>query len=57
MHFKQKLMNQTSQNGEKPNFWPGFGSFDPNLGPNFFSLILPLADVRHCRKLSSYAIS
>ena len=29
----------------------------PNLGPNFFSLVLPLLEVRHCCKLSLYALS
>ena len=43
-------MYQTCENGEKPNF--GF-----NFGPNFFSQVLTLLDVRHCRKLSSYSIS
>ena len=29
----------------------------PNLGPYFFSLVLPLLEVRHCCKLSLYALS
>ena len=50
-------MNQTSENGQKPNFGSNFG---PNLifPKNFGGWgALPLLDVRHCRKLSSYAIS
>ena len=40
-------MNRTWKNGEKPNFMP----------PNFFSWILPLLYVWHCRKLSLYVIA
>ena len=37
MQFQQKLMHQTWENGQKPNFWPNFGPFSPNLDPrNFF---------------------
>ena len=37
MHFKRKLMNQISENSEKPNFGPGFGPFVPHLGAqNYF---------------------
>ena len=37
MQFKGKVMNQTWENGEKPNFGPDFCQFGPNLGPqNFF---------------------
>ena len=50
-------MNLTWENSEKPNFGPDFCPFDPNLPPNFFSWVLLLLDVRHCHKLSSYAIS
>ena len=57
MKFKGKLMNLTWENSEKPNFGPDFCPFDPNLPPNFFSWVLLLLDVRHCHKLSSYAIS
>ena len=35
LQFKQKLINQTWY-GKKPNFGPGFGTFDPNLGLQFF---------------------
>ena len=29
-------MNQTWENGKKPNFGPDFGPFGPNLGPQTF---------------------
>ena len=35
MKFKGKLMNQTSQNGKKPNFGFNFDPFGTNLGPHF----------------------
>ena len=55
MLFQGKRMNQIWENGKRPSFRP---NFDPNLVPkNFFSMILPLLDVRNCRKLSVYAIS
>ena len=41
----------------KLNFGPNFGQFDPDLGPEIFSWILPLLVVRHCCNLSLYAIS
>ena len=51
-------MNQTLENCKKSNFGPDFGLFWPKFGPkNFFSWVLPLLDVRHCCKLSLYAIS
>ena len=55
--IKGKLMNRTWVNGEKPNFWPNFGPFSPNLGSNFFSWVILLLVVRPCRKLLLYAIS
>ena len=58
MQLQGKLMNKTWENKKKPSFRPNFDPFGPNLGPkNFFSWILPLLDVRHCCKLSLYAIS
>ena len=36
MQIKQKLMQQTWENGKKTNFQPNFGMFDPNLGPQKF---------------------
>ena len=33
MQFPGKLMNQTSENYKKPNFWSDFGPFRPNLPP------------------------
>ena len=54
----QKRVNQTWENCKKPNFGSNFGLFSPNLVPsNFFLRVLPLLDVRHCHKLSLYAIS
>ena len=35
MQLTGKLMNQTWENGEKPNFGPDFGLFGPNLGPKY----------------------
>ena len=50
-------MNQTWENGIKPNFEPDFGPFWPIFGPKiFFSWLLSLLDVIHCCKLSLYAI-
>ena len=38
LQVKGKLINQTWENGKKPNFGPNFGLFDPNLDPwNFFA--------------------
>ena len=36
MQFKGKIMNQTGENGNKPNFGLDFGPFGPNLGPQIF---------------------
>ena len=33
MQVKGKLINQTSENSNKPNFRPSFGPFGPNLSP------------------------
>ena len=45
-------MNQTWENGKKPNFELDFGLFGPNLGSKiFFPWVLSLLDVRHCYKL------
>ena len=41
---------------KKTSFAPNFGTFGSNLGPNFFSWILPLVDVIYSCKLSLYAI-
>ena len=35
--FKGKLMKQTWENDNKPNFGLGFGLFDPNMDPPNFS--------------------
>ena len=55
MQVPEKLTNQRWENGKKPNF----GLLGPNFGPQFFlcAWILPPVDVRHCYKLSLYAIS
>ena len=45
MQFLGKLINQTWKNDKKPNF-----------GPPFFLWVLSLLVVRHCSKLSFYAI-
>ena len=37
MHFKQKIMNQASENGKKSNFRPDFDPVGTNLGPTYFS--------------------
>ena len=53
-------MKQTSENGEKPNFGPNFGSFDhsPTPHPQQKELwVLPLLIVRNGSKLLSYAIA
>ena len=58
IQFREKLLNQTLKNGEKPSFGANFGTFGPNSDPKkIFSWILPVLDVRHCCKLSLYAIS
>ena len=36
MQYKGKLMNQTWENGLKPNFGPNCGLFGPNLGHKIF---------------------
>ena len=50
-------MTQTCENDKKRNFEPDFGLFGPNLGRQIFLWVLPPLDVRHCCKLSLYAIS
>ena len=42
---------------QKAYFRNNFGSFGPDFGPKFFSQVLPLLHLRHCCKLSLYAIS
>ena len=54
---KNKLINQTLENGKKHNYEPYFGPFALNLGRQkkicgFFSLLA----VRHSSKLLFYAI-
>ena len=51
-------MNQTWENGEEPKLGPDFDLFGPNLEPQvFFSWVIPRLYVKHCCKLSLYAIS
>ena len=56
MQYPGKLLNQTSENGKKPNFGQDFGPFDPNLDSIFFVWILPLLLARHCSQLQLYTI-
>ena len=57
MQFKEKLMNQTWQNGKKPNFGPDFGLFGPNLGCCIFFRNLASSVTRYHGQLSSCTIS
>ena len=41
-----RILRQTSENGEKPNFGSNFGPFDLNLSPQIFFVVLTLLDVR-----------
>ena len=51
-------MNQTWENDQKPNFGLDFGPFGRTLVSHIlYSWVLPLPDVRHCRKLSPYVVS
>ena len=36
MQYQEKLMNQTRENGKKPNSGPDFGPFGPNSGCQIF---------------------
>ena len=53
VQYQGKIMMQTWENGKKPNFRPNFVQF----GPLTSLWVLPLLNVRHCRKLWSYSIS
>ena len=57
MHFRIKLMNQAWENDEKTNFGSDFAHLAQIWASKRFLWILPLLDVRHCSKLSLYAIS
>ena len=37
VQYERKLIMETWENGEKPNFGPDFGRFSPNLGLQKFS--------------------
>ena len=53
---KGKLKNKTWENSGKSTIGPNFDLFGLNFGSLIFFLwILPLLDVKHCRKLSLYA--
>ena len=56
MQFKEKLMNQTWENGKKTNFRPDLGFFGPNLGPQFFFMQfqgkLKIQTQENCKKNS-----
>ena len=56
MQFKGKLKKKTCENGKK-KFGRHFGAFWSKFGPQKFFVGLPLLDVKHCYKLSLYAIS
>ena len=48
-----KIKTQTWENGKKPNFGVDLGSFDPNLGPQFFfvgftSMMFDIVASYHC---------
>ena len=45
-------MIQIQENGKKPYFRPDLGLLGPNSGHQYFIKLV----VRHCSKLSSYAI-
>ena len=52
MQFKGKLMKKSEKIAKELNFGFDLRLFSPNLDPkNFFSWVLPLLGVRHCRKL------
>ena len=54
MQFQEKLMIQTQENGEKPQFRPDLGPFRP---PKFFFKILALSVTRYHGQLLSCTIS
>ena len=58
--YNLKVINEPNwENGKKKtNFGPDFDPFWPKFSPpKFFSWVLPLLEVKHCCKLSLYAIS
>ena len=50
-------MNQTRENGEKPNFGPDFGPFSPNLISQFFFVIFTSTKCQRLSQATSYLIS
>ena len=53
VQFQGKCMIWTQENGEEPHFGPDFGPLGSNSDWQNFSIKLV---VRHCSKLSSYAV-
>ena len=53
IQFQGKLMIQTQRNDGKPHFEPDLGPLGSNAGCQIFFVNLV---VKHCSKLSSYAI-
>ena len=49
-------MNQTWKNDEKLILGPILAHLAQIWAPNFFLQVLPLLVIKHCSKLSSYAI-
>ena len=49
-------MNQTWEDSKKTNFGPILTRLAQIWAPNFFSSILSLLDITHCRKLPLYAV-
>ena len=46
LHLKGKLINQTWENGKKPNFGPDFCPFWPKFGPQFFLFFVGATSIR-----------
>ena len=57
MQFQRKLMSQTEKMTKNLILGLILACLAQIWAPNFFSEVLPILDVRHCRKLSSYVIS
>ena len=45
MQLQEKLIVSIWENGEKLHFEPDLGSFDPNLGPQFFFVSFYMLDI------------
>ena len=55
-NIQENLMNQTQNNDKKPSFGPDFWAIWHKFGHQFFLRVLHLLVVRHCSKLSCYAV-